>query len=70
MAKDNYFRSGDQVANLTGVLGYSFGSYRLQPTTGADHTASNPRPPVPEKQGNLRGCVIQCTELLHHSHLG
>ena len=54
MAKDNYFRSGDQVTNLTGVLGYSFGSYRLQPTTGADHTASNPRPPVPEKQGNLR----------------
>lgn len=54
MARDNYFRSGDQVANLTGVLGYSFGSYRLQPTTGADHTAGNPRPPAPEKQGNLR----------------
>ena len=54
MARDNYFRTGDQVANLTGVLGYSFGSYRLQPTAGADHTASNPRPPAPEKQGNLR----------------
>ena len=54
MAKDNYFRTGDQVANLTGVLGYNFGSYRLQPTAGADYTASNPRPETPQKQGNLR----------------
>ena len=54
MAKDNYFRTGDQVANLTGVLGYNFGSYRLQPIAGADYTASNPRPETPQKQGNLR----------------
>lgn len=54
MAQDNYFRSGDQVTNLTGILGYDFGSYRLQPTTGADHSATNPRPAAPERQGNLR----------------
>lgn len=54
MAQDNYFRSGDQVTNLTGILGYDFESYRLQPTTGADHSATNPRPAAPERQGNLR----------------
>jgi len=54
MAQDNYFRSGDQVTNLTGILSYDFESYRLQPTTGADHSATNPRPAAPERQGNLR----------------
>ncbi|MGM0386267.1 MAG: Ig-like domain-containing protein, partial [Actinomycetota bacterium] len=45
---DNTFRGGDLVANATGVLDYRFSLWRVQPTEGADHTAVNPRPAVPE----------------------
>lgn len=40
----NRFRGGDTVANVTGVMDYAFGRYRIQPTQGADYTAANPRP--------------------------
>jgi predicted extracellular nuclease len=40
---DNLFRGGDIVENVTGVINYSFGIYRIQPTEGADYTATNPR---------------------------
>ena len=66
MAQDNYFRSGDQVTNLTGILSYDFESYRLQPTTGADHSATNPRPGTAGKPAHS---VIQRAELLHHFDL-
>lgn len=45
---ENTFRGGDTVANLTGVLDYSFNLYRIQPTGAADYTAANPRPAAPE----------------------
>jgi predicted extracellular nuclease len=47
----NRFRGGDTVANVTGVIDYSFNLYRLQPTQGADYTAVNPRPAIPEDVG-------------------
>jgi predicted extracellular nuclease len=40
----NLFRGGDTVANVTGVMDFAFGLYRVQPTQGADYTAANPRP--------------------------
>ncbi len=49
---DNTFRGGDLVTNVTGVLDYRFGLWRVQPTQGADVTLANPRPPVPEVGGN------------------
>ena len=43
----NLFRGGDTVANVTGVMDYAFGLYRIQPTQGADYTNENPRTESP-----------------------
>ncbi len=48
---DNRFRGGDLVTGATGVLDYSFGLYRIQPTAGATYTAANPRPAQPPAVG-------------------
>ncbi len=47
----NLFRGGDTVRNVTGVMDYSFGLYRIQPTQGADYTNANPRTTQPEDVG-------------------
>ncbi len=47
----NTFRGGDTVTNLAGVMDYSFGLYRVQPTTGSDYAAVNPRPASPDPVG-------------------
>jgi predicted extracellular nuclease len=51
---DNLFRGGDEVANVTGALDYSFNLWRIQPTTGADYTPTNPRPEVPDVGGDIQ----------------
>ncbi|MEN8238984.1 MAG: ExeM/NucH family extracellular endonuclease [Actinomycetota bacterium] len=48
---NNLFRGGDLVENVTGVVNYSFGKYRIQPTQGADYTAVNSRPASPDDVG-------------------
>ena len=50
-SNENNFRGGDVVENTTGVLSYNFGSFRVQPTQGADYTSVNPRPATPEAVG-------------------
>jgi predicted extracellular nuclease len=51
----NRFRGGDTVQNVTGVLDYNFGAYKIQPTQGADYTSVNPRPTQPDDVGgNLK----------------
>ncbi len=51
----NLFRGGGTVTNVTGVLDYSFGLYRVQPTAGATYTDTNPRTAVPDNVGgNLK----------------
>jgi predicted extracellular nuclease len=47
----NLFRGGDTVANVTGVMDYAFGLYRIQPTQGADYTSVNPRTLEPDDVG-------------------
>jgi len=47
----NRFRGGDTVQDVTGVLDYRFGLYRVQPTEGAVYAAQNPRPAAPEDVG-------------------
>jgi hypothetical protein len=47
----NLFRGGDTVENVTGVLDYSFGVYRIQPTQGADYTSVNARTAQPDDVG-------------------
>jgi len=48
---DNLFRGGDILRNVTGVLGYDFNLYRIQPTQGADYVPVNPRTAQPEDVG-------------------
>jgi uncharacterized protein len=45
---NNLFRGGDTVQNATGVLDYSFGIYRIQPTQAANHVSLNPRTAQPD----------------------
>ena len=47
----NLFRGGDTVTNVTGVMDYAFGLYRVQPTQGADYVNANPRPVEPDDVG-------------------
>jgi predicted extracellular nuclease len=47
----NLFRGGDTVQNVTGVMDYAFGVYRIQPTQGADYTNANPRTAQPDNVG-------------------
>jgi len=48
----NRFRGGDTVQNAVGVMDYSFGLYRIQPTAPAVYTAVNLRPVAPDPVGN------------------
>jgi len=48
---DNLFRGGDTVENVTGVINYDFGLYRVQPTQGADYTNVNLRTAQPDDVG-------------------
>ena len=64
----NLFRGGDTVANVTGVMDYSFSLYRIQPTQGADYTSVNPRPAQPGVVGgNLK--VVSMNTLNYFSTL-
>jgi uncharacterized protein len=47
----NLFRGGDTLQNVTGVMDYAFGAYKIQPTQGADYTSANPRPSAPDDVG-------------------
>ena len=47
----NRFRGGDTVQNVTGVMDYAFGLYKIQPTQGADYTNANPRTAAPDDVG-------------------
>lgn len=47
----NAFRGGDTVENVTGVMDYAFGLYRIQPTQGADYTSVNSRTSQPDNVG-------------------
>lgn len=51
---EHYFRGGDTVGNLTGIMSWNFGEWKLQPTEGADWTAVNDRPDVPEVGGTVQ----------------
>src|SRR5690606_3927762 len=56
---ENSFRGGDTLTNVTGVMDYSFGVYRLQPTQGAVYEATNPRPEQPaDVGGSLRAAAF------------
>ncbi len=47
----NLFRGGDILNNVTGVVDYNYGEYKIQPTVGADHVEANPRTAQPDDVG-------------------
>jgi predicted extracellular nuclease len=50
----NLFRGGDILENLTGVVDFNFGEYKIQPVS-VDYINANPRPLAPEDVGgNLK----------------
>ena len=52
-AKDNFFRGGDKLVDVTGIMSYRNNAYKLQPTEGAEYIAANPRPMVPQVGGDF-----------------
>ena len=64
----NTFRGGDILQEVTGVLDFAFGLYRIQPTQGATHVVANPRPTAPDPiAGNIR--VASSNVLNFFTHL-
>lgn len=49
--EQNTRRVGDSVTNLTGVLGFGFNSYRIQPIITPTFADTNPRPAAPDPVG-------------------
>ncbi|MEE4190390.1 MAG: ExeM/NucH family extracellular endonuclease [Halieaceae bacterium] len=47
----NRFRGGDTVWDVTGVLNFAFGLYRIQPTAPAQYSPLNLRPDTPDEVG-------------------
>lgn len=45
-------RLGDRVSNLTGVMDFAFGTYRVEPTTPVAFAADNPRTNAPDSVGS------------------
>jgi predicted extracellular nuclease len=50
----NTLRTGDFVAGVTGVLGYSFGLYEIHPTGPVTFTRVNDRPDTPDVGGTIQ----------------
>ncbi|MGE0103972.1 MAG: ExeM/NucH family extracellular endonuclease [Blastocatellales bacterium] len=48
---DSTIRLGDSVANLSGVMHFGFGVYRIEPNTAPSFTSLNPRPASPDPVG-------------------
>lgn len=51
LRQGNTLRTGDTTTDLTGVLGFGFNSYRVQPTVDPNFAATNPRTATPEDVG-------------------
>ena len=53
LSTENFFRGGDTITGLTGVMEYSFGAWKLRPVPGEDYTfeSVNARPEAPAEVG-------------------
>ena len=55
LSATNPLRGGDTINNLTGILSYDFGSYRIYADQGVDFQPTNPRPTQPDDvSGSLK----------------
>lgn len=55
LSASNTLRAGDRLDDVTGVVAYSFGKYRIQPLTTPQVSHHNPRPSAPARiAGSVR----------------
>ena len=54
LSKTNVLRAGDSVTGLTGVMSYGYHNYRIMPIDTIEFVQENPRPTMPEIEGNLK----------------
>lgn len=52
LSASNTLRAGDQLGNVSGVVGYSFSKYRLHPVATPQVVAGNLRPAAPARSAN------------------
>lgn len=52
LSASNTLRAGDQLNNVSGVVGYSFSKYRLHPVATPQVVAGNPRPAAPARSAD------------------
>lgn len=63
----NTFRGGDILQDVVGVVDYSFGSYKIQPTAGATYINANPRPSAPDPiSGDVRVATFNVLNFFTH----
>jgi predicted extracellular nuclease len=63
----NTFRGGDILQDVTGVMDFAFGLYRIQPTEGATYVNANPRPTSPDPVGgNVRVATFNVLNFFTH----
>lgn len=72
LSANNSLRGGDTVANLSGVLTYDFGEYRLLPTSTPNFVHSNPRSTSPATitGSNLRVASFNVLNFFNGDGLG
>ncbi len=62
----NLFRGGDQLINLTGVVDYNYGEYKIQPTIGAIMSPANPRSELPSQIMLADGLKVASFNVLNY----
>ena len=60
------FRGGDIIRDLTGVVDYAFGNYKIQPTLNAVFIEDNPRTLAPEVGGTVKVAAFNVLNLFTH----
>jgi predicted extracellular nuclease len=60
------FRGGDIIRDLTGVVDYAFGSYKIQPTQDAVFIQDNPRTLAPEVGGTVKVAAFNVLNFFTH----
>lgn len=71
LSATNSIRLGDTVNGLTGVLGYGFSSYRIQPTETPDFLPTNPRTTAPaDVGGSLKVATFNLLNYFNGNGLG
>ncbi|KZN38463.1 hypothetical protein N480_12485 [Pseudoalteromonas luteoviolacea S2607] len=68
----NTVRLGDKVTNIEGVIGYSYGQYRVHPVSSPQFISTNNRPeqPVLAADGNLRIASVNVLNFFNGDGLG